>query len=376
MDKHLHIVCMDVPYPADYGGVVDPCHKIRCLHGAGVKIHLHCFEYGRGQSLELNKYCEEVYYYQRNGILNSMFGITPYIVSSRKNNQLEERLTKDDYPILFEGLHTCHSLNHPLLAKKRKVARMHNIEWMYYDQLAKQEKNIFGKTYYHLESLRLKKFEAILTQTDAILAINLRDSRYFEQYKACHTLYPFHSNVGVSSQLGKGDYVLYHGNLSVNENIQAVFSLLEKVVAKLPLRPFVIAGKEPSPTLAREIARHKNVRLISNPSQSQLEDLIEKAHIHLLATFQSTGVKLKLLHALFSGRHCLANSAMTDGLNVLGTCWIEDNLGEWPAFIEQLFEKDFDLPEKERREALFRMHFDNVRNAEKLSHILFDDKKE
>ena len=48
-EKHLHIVCLDVPYPVDYGGVFDLFYKIKALSEAGVKIHLHCFEYGRGQ---------------------------------------------------------------------------------------------------------------------------------------------------------------------------------------------------------------------------------------------------------------------------------------------------------------------------------------
>ena len=65
LDKHLHIVCLDIPYPADYGGVFDLFYKITALHKHGIKIHLHCFEYGRGKQDELNKYCEEVNYYKR-----------------------------------------------------------------------------------------------------------------------------------------------------------------------------------------------------------------------------------------------------------------------------------------------------------------------
>jgi hypothetical protein len=65
MSKTLHIICHDVPWPADYGGVVDLFYKIKTLHEEGVKIRLHCFDYGRGQQNELNKYCEEVNYYKR-----------------------------------------------------------------------------------------------------------------------------------------------------------------------------------------------------------------------------------------------------------------------------------------------------------------------
>jgi hypothetical protein len=64
--KYLHIVCHDVPYPLDYGGVFDLFCKLKALKEAGVGIYLHCFEYGRGRQPELNKFCEEVYYYHRN----------------------------------------------------------------------------------------------------------------------------------------------------------------------------------------------------------------------------------------------------------------------------------------------------------------------
>ncbi len=65
MDKHLHIITHDVPYPADFGGVIDLFYKIKTLHELGIKIHLHCFTGKRTQQEELNKYCVSVKYYPR-----------------------------------------------------------------------------------------------------------------------------------------------------------------------------------------------------------------------------------------------------------------------------------------------------------------------
>ena len=62
MEKHLHIVCLNVPYPVDYGGVFDLFYKLPAMQAAGVNIHLHCFDYGRGEQQELNKYCVSVNY--------------------------------------------------------------------------------------------------------------------------------------------------------------------------------------------------------------------------------------------------------------------------------------------------------------------------
>lgn len=71
-----------MPYPVDYGGVFDLFYKIKELHSLGVKIHLHCFDYGRGEQPELNKYCEEVFYYSRNEGHKGFSFKLPYIVAS------------------------------------------------------------------------------------------------------------------------------------------------------------------------------------------------------------------------------------------------------------------------------------------------------
>jgi len=54
-DQHLHIVSFDIPYPANYGGVIDVFYKAQALTAKGVKVHLHCFEYNREHSKELKK---------------------------------------------------------------------------------------------------------------------------------------------------------------------------------------------------------------------------------------------------------------------------------------------------------------------------------
>ena len=44
------------------------------MHKLGIKIHLHCFEYGRGQQPELQQYCEEVIYYHRESLAGIIAG--------------------------------------------------------------------------------------------------------------------------------------------------------------------------------------------------------------------------------------------------------------------------------------------------------------
>ena len=72
-EKHLHIVSFDIPYPANYGGVIDVFFRIKELHKRGVKIHLHCFEYGREHSDYLESFCYSVNYYKRETKITKLF---------------------------------------------------------------------------------------------------------------------------------------------------------------------------------------------------------------------------------------------------------------------------------------------------------------
>ena len=221
-DKHLHIVSFNVPYPPDYGGVIDVFYKIKALHDLGIKIHLHCFNYGRDESPELAAICESVHYYPRKKFYQAIYTSVPYIVGSRQSDELLNNLTNNDYPVLFEGLHTCFYLNHPALKNKIKAVRMHNVEWDYYRSLKEAESNYLIKFYFNLESKKLKKFEDELKNADKIFAISRSDYEYLRQsYETISYVSAFHNNEGITSQPGSGDFILYQGNLSVVENNQA-----------------------------------------------------------------------------------------------------------------------------------------------------------
>ena len=100
-DKHLHIVSFSIPFPANYGGVIDVFYKLVALYKAGIKIHLHCYQYDRGETTELNTYCESVNYYTRKTGFVSQLSFTPYIIESRRSDELLNNLLLDDYPVLF-----------------------------------------------------------------------------------------------------------------------------------------------------------------------------------------------------------------------------------------------------------------------------------
>jgi hypothetical protein len=370
-EKHLNIIAFDVPYPADYGGVIDIFYKLKALIDAGVKVHLHCFEYGRHKSEVLKGICEQVFFYPRKTTKSLLFNTLPYIVLSRESEELKKNLLQNNYPVLMEGLHTTFLLNDNDLSKRKIFVRSHNVEHDYYENLAKTETNIFKRYYFYNEAGKLRKYEPVLKQASGILAISPNDANYFSsQYNHVHYLPAFHPNEKVTTAEGQGDYALYHGNLLVSENNEAALYLVNKVFNDLPYQ-FIIAGSKPSNELREAVKLKKNISLRENLNPGQIQELIAKAHCNVLPTFQPTGIKLKLLSALFAGRFCVVNKPMVDNTGLEELCVVADSPNEMKERIKEIFQKEFSSNEIAKRESVLQENFSNKKNAEKLIKLLF-----
>jgi len=374
LNRHLHIVCLDIPYPADYGGSIDMFQRIISLHRVGIKIHLHYFDYrGVTDTRILSNYCESIHSYKRDTGLKGFSFQQPYIVASRNNKQLIQTLNENDYPVFLEGVH-CTGIIQQIRKPGRKiVVRLHNDESDYYKGLYHTEKKIFKKLYYLNESRTLKRYQHHLPNDCLYLCVTDSDLHKFkEEYHIEHVkkMPSFLAWQRVKSLEGSGNFCLYHGNLSVCENEKAAIWLLDKVFRKIKL-PFIIAGKNPSKSLDKIAHLCRHTCLVANPSETEINDLIQKAHINILPSFNSTGLKLKLLHALFQGRHCVVNEAAVDGTGLAGACHIGNNAGELADIVSQLYHTPFTGDEIEKRKKIFCSTYNNSRSAEQLNQWLF-----
>ena len=365
--KRVHIISFDVPCPPDYGGVIDVYYKLKALHKAGIRIILHCFEYGRPQSEELNKLCEEVFYYPRQTTKSLLFNTLPYIVLSRQSEELKSNLLKDDAPILMEGLHSTFLLTAEEFDHRNIIVRTHNIEHEYYENLAKVERNIFKRYYFYNEAGKLKKHESVLKKAASIAAISSNDKKYYSSlFESVHCISAFHPFEEVSYLPGRSDFAFYHGNLSVGENNEAALFLVNKVFENSQHK-LVIAGSKPSSELVKAAKLNPAVELLSDQSPEQIYQLIREAQCNILPTFQSTGIKLKLLASLFSGRFCLVNSPMVIGTGLESLCTIADTAEEMKERLDRIMVME-SFPESEliNRKRILQENFSNAGNAEKL----------
>ncbi|MFD2524850.1 glycosyltransferase [Flavihumibacter stibioxidans] len=361
----IHIVSHDVPYPIDYGGVIDIFCTIRSLHEMGVDIILHCFEYGRGEQPELNRYCREVHYYRRlEGHKGFCFHL-PYIVASRSHPELLDRLAADDYPILLEGIHSTYLLQDKRFAGRKMALRLFNVESRYYYRLFMHERSLAKKAYYFNESRLLRAYELKTANRMTVLTLSEQDLNYYKEKlgaKSVYNLPVFLPYNEVKSEEGVGSFCLYHGNLEVAENEKVARWLLKNVFSQLKI-PFVIAGKNPSKKLERIAHLSAHTCLIANPGDKELNDLITKAQINILPSFNETGVKLKLLNALFNGRHCIVNQAAVEGTPLGPLCHITESPDAMQRVIQQLYHMPFADEEIRLRKKILYQHFNNADSA-------------
>jgi len=97
-----------------------------------------------------------------------------------------------------------------------------------------------------------------------------------------------------------------------------------------------------------------------------MQDIIEKAQVHILPSFNCTGIKLKLLNALFNGRHCLVNQEAVKNTGLESICHIGSNPGSFKKIISEIYHQRFSSDEIELRKKILLTQYDNEKNAQTL----------
>lgn len=332
----LHIVTFAVPFPANYGGAIDVWNRITALKRAGVRIHLHCFVYGvfLHQPI-LEEYAEKVFYYPRVKWSALFLPGQPYIVTSRKSKELLKTLNADRSPILFEGIHTTGFAGE--LKGRKLLLRAHNIEHQYYAELANQCKGV-KSLIFRRESLCLRDYERSLAgRFDMVFAISPTDHAWYVAHGA-RTIYlpPFHGYDEVDILTGRGDYLLYQGDLSIQINQDALFDLLRKIPADQPYQ-IVAAGRAGDRAFEHKLSGFPNLRREADVTQEKMIDLIRNAQLILVHGLHGAGMKLKVFPALYHGRFVAAtdNSRTSTSLDNALHFYHPDELGTiiksyWP----------------------------------------------
>ncbi|NNC51086.1 MAG: hypothetical protein HKO01_11165 [Flaviramulus sp.] len=365
--NEIQIVTFDNPYPPDFGGAIDVFYKIKALSDLGVKIYLHIYFDDRHDISGLKPLCETINLYKREKSFTQHLSWLPYGVITRDSKNLIKNLNKSEAPILFESLRTTGILRKH--AFKQKIAvRCHNLEHDYSWGLFKSEANWFKKIAFFVEGFKYKKYEAILKKAHVLFSLSYYENYYNNNnFKDKSIFIPvFQGNDKIESINGFGKYALYHGDLSISDNIKSALFVIN--VFKDLNFPLKIASSTEVKKIVDEIDKHKNMSFELITDYNQLTLLINEAHINTLYSYQKSGTKLKVINALFKGRFCVLNKNMIDDPDVLEICKVSEGKIEYKKVIENLLDTKFEVTQKR---IIALQKYNSKKNAEKIIKEMF-----
>ncbi len=372
--KELHLISFNYPYPPSYGGIIDVYYKIKALAETGVKIHLHCFVDRIPETIdqEVKSITETVSFYKKKKNPLHYFSQVPFAASIRTSDTLFENLMSIKAPILFEGLQTTQIISRLKDTGYSLYLRFHNNESEYYKGLSSSEKNIFKKIIYRIEALKFADYQKkILKEFDAVFCLSEKEFNDVECYSEnAHLTHIFHGNRTVKPLTKKGDYFLFHGDLSISDNKRALEETMT-MFKTLPRHRLVVASDRAGDDLKKKISSIENISLVPIETTENLHSLFEHAHANILLSYQNSGTKVKLFNALYNSRFVVINQNITDDKALMNLCRLGSTSDEIRQQIIETAGQDYN--EYETRKDILEKNYSDDTKAEEMSKIIFKD---
>ena len=116
--------------------------------------------------------------------------------------------------------------------------------------------------------------------------------------------------------------------------------------------------------------KNKRIKLVADPDDKEMTDLIKSAHINVVYSLIDTGIKLKLLYSLYLGRFCIVNKIAVQGNELNEICKIVSEKYSLNQLVTNSFNQVFTLKEVEERKQILLKEFDNYKNAQSIFNLI------
>lgn len=370
--KELQLISFNYPYPPSYGGIIDVYYKIKALADLGIKVHLHCFvdHIPETVDLEIESITDRIFFYKKKKNPLYFFSAVPYAAAIRTSDALLGNLMKINAPILFEGLQTTSVISRLKNKDHSLYLRFHNNEAEYYKGLSSSEKNIFKKIIYKIESLKYAGYQKkYLKRFERVFCLSEKEFNEVGSYsKNALPIHIFHGNISVKHLGKKGDYFLFHGDLSISDNKKA----LEKTISlfkDLPQHKLIIASDRAGDDLKRKISSITNISLVPIETNENLHRLFENAQANILLSYQNSGTKVKLFNALYNSRFVIINQNITDDKVLMGLCCFAATSEEIRQQIIETANSEYN--DNEIRRKVLKEGYSDDTKAEEMASVIF-----
>lgn len=359
MSLRILILTPRIPYPLKDGGALAMYQSIEMYHKMGCEVSLLSMNTTKHWCNEedLPSLFQQIHYFESVKVetninvfsaFKNLFGKKSYHIERFINKKFETAFktileTLEFDIIQFESIFTA-----PYLSiignenKALKVARLHNIEFKIWDQLAKNEKNFLKKSYLQLLAKRLKEFElSNLKLFDVLLPISENELQELnllgidtEKKYIPFGVEKFYFKTDAFEQ--EKDSIYFIGSMDWMPNQEGVEWFLEAVWPRLTAHwknlNFYIAGKNMPHNLFKKTT---NVIMLG-----EIEDMktfsLEK-NILIVPLKSGAGLRIKILEAMALGKTIISTEAGVDGLG------LEKNIHYLSANSAEAFERKIKL---------------------------------
>jgi glycosyltransferase involved in cell wall biosynthesis len=202
-----------------------------------------------------------------------------------------------------------------------KVAlRAHNVEYLIWQRLYKEEINPLKKLYLKLLAERLKTFELEhLNKADLLLPVSNAD---MQQFKAHDCTIPWHVapigydlNLPDPDELKEENAVAFIGSLDWMPNREGVEWFIKevwlKVVEQVPDAKFYLAGRN----FPEDIKRLNVQGLIVVGEVDDARKFVGSKAISVVPLFAGSGMRVKIIEAMALGRAVISTTIGAEGIN-------------------------------------------------------------
>ncbi len=382
MQRSLNVISGQIPNPNSLGDAQQTYWLLEALFAAGIDVHLYTFSEQSSNvdagimgvpDAQLSKICSSVTTYPINqGHRNFSFS-APYATAKYQNDQLENDLASNNYPILIEGMGPSGLALSKALVSRKIWVRLLTYAPAYFRYLQERSIAPLKKLFYQREAVLSKRILKKINQRVSWIVTSSADKHTLDDLFLggnIHILAPFTSSSNsITSKTGLGNYCLFQGNLSDAATHKTARWLLTHVFHNLKV-PFVITGNDPAPSLTALAHLQPHTCIVANPSSSERQDMIEKAQIIIQPSFIKLGADEALLDGIKKGRHCLTNSKTTS--NSLGACYHQGaSANAFQEIIIQLYHHPFSEEEIETRKKLIATEKTNEILAKECTNIIW-----
>ncbi|MCO5232378.1 MAG: glycosyltransferase family 4 protein [Chitinophagales bacterium] len=240
----------------------------------------------------------------------------------------------------------------PKKFKGKVILHQHNCEYLIWDRYAQLEKNWIKKLVLKNQSFWIKNYEhKICQRANTILAapndkeelvkIGAEPSKFYETY---HLGDEEMLNLPALKWENSESAILFVGTLTWEANIDAVLYFIRdiwpKVLMQKPDTQFFIVGKNPDIRIIQAANTSKNIILTG--FVQNLDDYYTKCKIFISPLRFGSGIKVKVMNALYRGIPTVSTTIGAEGLRVINanTMMVTDDNQKFADDIVLLMDND------------------------------------